>query len=92
MRTFVGRDGEPPLLDSQRFSLFFIRSTSGIRAAFSAPGLFRWAVLLLAALWLFVFWQNSQNGRYFFNQNMRIVIDTRTGQIWRVDFTKLPTR
>ena len=48
--------------------------------------IFRWAALALAILFLVVFWQESQNGRYVLVQggeyNPPAVIDTRTGHVF----------
>ena len=47
--------------------------------------LFKWAVLLVAVFYLFVFWKYSENGRYVFyparvEYASPVLIDSRTGE------------
>jgi asparagine N-glycosylation enzyme membrane subunit Stt3 len=61
-----------------------IREVTPGRSAFITPKrLFMSFVLVLGFLFLFVFWQQSQNGRYtfYYDGHQLVVFDTRTGEL-----------
>jgi hypothetical protein len=53
-----------------------------LSAITSNPNSFKWALLVLATLYLIVYWQGTQNGRYRYERFL--VIDTRSGDVRRV--------
>ena len=88
-RVFFASPAEPPV-SRQKLYLLMATVTTRIRAFGARVEVFKWAVLLLAVLYLAVFWQSTQNGRYVLHDDRMIILDTRTGHVARLNLYKAP--